>query len=258
MYDDTCRFLAEHFSADFASWLLGEPVTLTELKPSELSLEPIRADAMILLQSEDSILHIEFQTRPNQEIPFRMLDYRVRGHRRYKEKTMRQVVIYLKPTTSELANQTSYSLERTRHEFDVIRLWEQPASLFLQYPGLLPFAALGQSENPAEMLRQATQIVDRIEEPTTQANLMAASAILAGLRLEENVIYQLVRRDIMQESVIYRSIQAETEAKAKREIALNLLRDGFPVEAVARGTQLSIEEVQELERQMNESAQSST
>ena len=48
MYDDTCRFLAEHFSADFASWLLGTSVTLTELKPSELSLDPIRADALIL------------------------------------------------------------------------------------------------------------------------------------------------------------------------------------------------------------------
>jgi predicted transposase YdaD len=43
MYDDTCRFLAEHFSADFASWLLGESIALTEIKPSELSLEPIRA-----------------------------------------------------------------------------------------------------------------------------------------------------------------------------------------------------------------------
>jgi predicted transposase YdaD len=115
MYDDTCRFLAEHFS---------------------------------------------------EEIPFRMLDYRVRGQRRYKGKPMRQVVIYLKPTTSELVYQTSYTLERTHHEFDVIRLWEQPASLFLQYPGLLPFAALGQSENPADMLRQATQIVDQIEDPT--------------------------------------------------------------------------------------------
>ncbi|WP_262983556.1 hypothetical protein [Phormidesmis priestleyi] len=41
MYDDTCRFLAEHFSADFASWLLGTPVTLTEIQPSELSLDPI-------------------------------------------------------------------------------------------------------------------------------------------------------------------------------------------------------------------------
>jgi predicted transposase/invertase (TIGR01784 family) len=252
MYDDTCKFLAEHFSADFASWLFGEPVTLTEIQPSELSLDPIRADAMILLQSEDSILHIEFQTIPKENIPFRMLDYRVRGNRRYKRKPMRQVVIYLKPTTSELAYQTSYDLERTHHEFDVVRLWEQPASLFLQYPGLLPFAALGQSESPAEMLRQATQLVEQIEEPTTQANLMAASAILAGLRLEEDVIYRLVRRDIMQESVIYRSIQHDE----KRAIALNFLREGLSVESVARGTGLPIEEVQQLQQQMNAVPQS--
>lgn len=259
MYDDTCRFLAEHFSADFASWLLGESITLTEIQPSELSLDPIRADAMILLQSNEAILHIEFQTRPKEEIPFRMLDYRVRGKRRYKNKTMRQVVIYLKPTTSELVYETAYVMERTRHEFDVIRLWEQPASLFLQYPGLLPFAVLGQTANPAETLRQATQMVDQIKDPTAQANLMAASAILAGLRLEQDVIYSLVRRDIMQESVIYRSIQEEAEARAEarkqREIASNSLREGFPVEAVARITGLSIEEVQQLQQQLNESPQ---
>ncbi len=252
MYDDTCRFLAEHFSADFASWLLGETVTLTEIQPSELFLDPIRADAMILLQSDESILHIEFQTLPKKEIPFRMLDYRVRGQRRYKDKPMRQVVIYLKPTTSELVYQTSYILERTRHEFDVIRLWEQPALLFLQYPGLLPFATLGQSESPEEMLRQVTQIVDQIEDPTTQANLMAASAILAGLRLENEVIQRLVQRDIMQESVIYRSIQKE---KAQ-EIALNLLRRGVEIDIIASSTGLSVEDVQQLQRQMNESAQS--
>lgn len=143
MYDDTCRFLAEHFSADFASWLLGEPIEMTELQPSELSLDPIRTDALILLQSEDSILHIEFQTLPKKKIPFRMADYRLRGYRRYEDKPMRQVVIYLKPTTSELVYQTSFTLENTQHDFQVIRLWEQPASLFLQYPGLLPFAALG-------------------------------------------------------------------------------------------------------------------
>jgi predicted transposase YdaD len=70
MYDYTCRILAENFSADFASWLIGEAIELTELKPSELSLEPIRADAMILLQSEDLIFHIEFQTLPKKKIPF--------------------------------------------------------------------------------------------------------------------------------------------------------------------------------------------
>jgi predicted transposase/invertase (TIGR01784 family) len=252
MYDDTCRFLAEHFSADFASWLMGEAVTMTELQPSELLLDPIRADAMILLQSDDVILHIEFQTLPKEEIPFRMLDYRVRGYRRYKGKLMIQVVIYLKPTTSELAHQTSFSLENTEHQFQVMRLWEQPASLFLQYPGLLPFATLGQSESPAEVLRQVTEIVDQIEDQTTQSNLMAASAILAGLRLEQDVIYQLVRRDIMQESVIYRSIQDE-KTKA---IALNFLREGLSIQTVARGTGLSIEEVQELQQQVNGSEQS--
>lgn len=180
-----------------------------------------------------------------------MADYRLRGYRRYEDKPMRQVVIYLKPTTSELVYQTSFTLENTRHEFQVIRLWEQPASLFLQYPELLPFAALGQSESPAEMLRQATQIVDQIEDPTTQANLMAASAILAGLRLEEDVVYRLVQRDIMQESVIYRSIQQERD----RAIALNLLREGVSIETVARSTGLSIEEVQQLQQQLNGSAQ---
>ncbi len=60
MFDNVCKFMAETCSADFASWLLGEPITLTELKPSELSLEPIRADSLILLQSEQLVLHLEF------------------------------------------------------------------------------------------------------------------------------------------------------------------------------------------------------
>jgi predicted transposase/invertase (TIGR01784 family) len=89
MYDDTCRFLAEHFSADFASWLLGKPVVLTELQPSELSLDPIRADALIFLESDESILHLEFQTLPKDNIPFRLLDYRVRGYRKHPTKPMR-------------------------------------------------------------------------------------------------------------------------------------------------------------------------
>ena len=45
MFDNICKFLAENFSSDFATWLLGEPITLTELSPKELSLEPIRKAA---------------------------------------------------------------------------------------------------------------------------------------------------------------------------------------------------------------------
>jgi predicted transposase/invertase (TIGR01784 family) len=251
MYDNTCRFLAENFSADFASWLMGEAIVLTEIEPSELSLDPIRADALILLQSEDSILHIEFQTDPQKKIPFRMLDYRCRGHRRYPDKSMRQVVIYLKPTTSELVSQTAFTLERTRHEFDVIRLWEQPASLFLQYPGLLPFATLSNTPDSEAMLRQVAIAIDQIQDPAAQVSLSAASAILAGLTLEDNIVYQILRRDIMEESSVYRSIVAEGAAKAKREIAINLLQAGLTVTLISSSTGLSIEEVQLLQQDIN-------
>jgi predicted transposase/invertase (TIGR01784 family) len=258
MYDDTCRFLAEHFSADFASWLLGKSVTLTELQPSELSLDPIRADALIFLESDEAILHIEFQTLPKDNIPFRILDYRVRGYRRDPNKPMRQIVIYLKQTGSELAYQTSFTMERTRHEFEVIRLWEQPASLFLEYPGLIPFAVLGQSVDAEETLRQAAQRVDQIADPATQANLLAASGILAGLKLEDEIIYRILRRDIMQESTVYRSIFAEGEIKGEekkqREIAINLLRRGVAIDIIVPSTGLSIEEVQQLQQRLNESA----
>jgi predicted transposase/invertase (TIGR01784 family) len=138
--------------------------------------------------------------------------------------------------------------------FEVIRLWEQPAELFLQFPGLLPFAVLGQSPNPAEALREATTVIDRLNDPIQQANLMAASAILAGLRLEEEVILQLVRRDIMRESTVYRSIlaegQIEGEQRKQKEIALNLLRAGVAIEVIAQGTELTVAEIEQLQQQV--------
>ncbi len=117
MFDNICKFLAENFFTDFATWLLGEPISLTELSPSELSLEAIRADALILLESAEVVLHLEFQTQPDANIPFRMIDYRLRVYRRFPQKQMRQVVIYLKETSSELVQQNTFTIAGTRHEF---------------------------------------------------------------------------------------------------------------------------------------------
>jgi len=183
-----CKFLAESFSDDFAQWLLGEPVSLSQLSPRELSLEPIRADALILLQSAELVLHIEFQTEPKAEIPFRMLDYRLRVYRRYPKKRMHQVVIYLKPTSSELVYQESFDIPKTRHEFQVIRLWEQPEELFWQSSGLLPLVVLSQTKDRRETLREVAQRIEQIEEHRQRSNVAASTAILAGLVLDKKFI----------------------------------------------------------------------
>ncbi|CCI14541.1 hypothetical protein MICAE_3020002 [Microcystis aeruginosa PCC 9806] len=36
MYDSTCKFIALEYSRDLTTWLLGKPLELTEIKPSEL------------------------------------------------------------------------------------------------------------------------------------------------------------------------------------------------------------------------------
>ncbi|MCC5603668.1 Rpn family recombination-promoting nuclease/putative transposase [Nostoc favosum] len=220
MFDNVCRFLAESFSGDFATWLLGESIALTQLSPSELSLEPIRADALILLQSDEIVLHIEFQTEAKAEIPFRMTDYRLRVYRRFPYKRMHQVVIYLQPTTSELVQQTAFVLENTRHEFGVIRLWEQPSEIFLNTPGLLPFATLSQTEDKTRTLQQVAEAIEQINDTRTQSNIAASTAILAGLVLNKELIKRLLRSDAMRESVIYQDIQQEKALS----IVIRLLR----------------------------------
>ncbi len=209
MFDNICKFLAENFSSDFASWILGEPERLTILSPTELSNEPIRADTLILLQSSEVVLHLEFQTQTDETMPFRMADYRLRVHRRFPNKSMRQIVIYLKPTGSDLVRQNVFSISGLRHEFEIIRLWEQPTADFLKFPGLLPLAVLGRSKDKTQTLREVSSIIDTIEEKREQSNIAAATSILAGLVLNKEVIRAFIREEIMQESVIYQDIKAQ-------------------------------------------------
>ncbi|AFY41067.1 Rpn family recombination-promoting nuclease/putative transposase [Nostoc sp. PCC 7107] len=253
MYDNVCKFLAESFTSDFATWLLNEPIALTQLSPSELSLEPIRADALILLQSDEIVLHLEFQTRPKVEIPFRMSDYRLRGYRKFPQKKMRQVVIYLQPSDSELVYQTEFILENSWHRFDVIRLWEQPTEIFFNCPGLLPFATLSQTNNQTRTLEEVAQVIEAIEDTRIRSNLAASTAVLSGLVLNKDVIKRILRSDIMRESVIYQDILQEGLEQGiqqnTQEIAIKLINKGISLEIIADATGLTIEQLQKLQAQ---------
>lgn len=199
MYDNICKFLAENFTNDLATWLLKKQVTLTKMEPKEFFVEPVRPDAVILLQSDELILHVEFQTLPEEEIPFRMTDYRLRGYRINPDKRMYQVVIYLKKVTSKkdlkLVKQTKFTLEETTHRFNVIRLWEQPTDLFMSTPGLLPFAVLSNTNAKDSTLQAVAAQIDNIADRRIQNNITASAAVLAGLTLKEDVIQRILRRD---------------------------------------------------------------
>jgi len=259
-YDNTCKLLAETFPSDFASWILGAPISFTKLEPTELSAEPIRADSLIFLESSEIILHLEFQTTTDENMALRMLDYWVRLHRKFPTKEIHQTVIYLKPTNSPLVHQNKFTSNQTNHKFHIIRLWEQPTAIFQQYQGLLPFIALSQTSNPEEALKQAAQQIKTITDKDIQGNITTATYIISGLILNREIIHRLLRTDNMKESITYQEILlegkaeglaeglAEGEVRAANQIALNMLRSGVSVNLISQFTGLSLEQIQKLQK----------
>ncbi|MEM8637787.1 MAG: Rpn family recombination-promoting nuclease/putative transposase [Cyanobacteria bacterium P01_G01_bin.54] len=215
MYDNFCKYLIETYPDDFAAWLIGQSVPLSRLEPTELISEPIRADSL-LLQGQDVVLHVEFQTQPDAAIPERMAQYYLRIHKKFASQRIVQVVVYLRATSSPLVKQTVFRSGGMTHRFRVIRLWEQPKAVFWNTPGLLPLAILSKAAHQdAEGLLE--QIRVRISEVTAdvgmQGNLETATAIFAGLKLELSVIKRIMRSQVMRESVFYQDIVQESEQR---------------------------------------------
>lgn len=122
-YDNLCKVLAEKYPRDFIRWLLNQEPHQIKILKTELSIEPIRADSVTFLQTENRILHLEFQTTVKSKTPIglRMLDYYVRLTRQYQV-PVTQVVIFLQPTSDEIAFTTEYVSEVTTHRYQVIRI----------------------------------------------------------------------------------------------------------------------------------------
>ncbi len=251
MIDNISKFLIEQYSTEFAAWLLGESMTLTTINPTELNVEPIRADSVMLLQSTDVILHTEFP----------MADYYLRLKRKFPEQTIQQVVIYLKRTSSDLVRQTSYQTPVMTHQFRVIRLWEEPVEVFLNSPGLLPYAVLSRAPEKESVLALVVQELEQITDPREQSNLVAATSILAGLELEQQTIRQLIRSPVMRESTMYQFILREGRAEGleqgliqgrtvgERALVLKQLNrklGSLPPELITKVSALSLERLEVL------------
>lgn len=254
MFDNLSKFLAQEYSQDFATWLVGKPIEFTEIKLTELSLEPIRADSIILLKSQGLISHTEFQTDPDPEIPFREADYALRIHRKFPRHDLLQNVIYLKKTNSPLVFIDFFEAKQLRHKFNVIRLWEQPTEKFLKYPGLWPYAALTNTSDPLGILQEVAQKIDQMDDLRQKSNLSAISVVMGALSLNKDQVKQIFRKEAMKESAIYQEWRQEGRAEGQGEgreaerrlIALKMLAEGMSLEITAKITGYSIEQIQNL------------
>ncbi|MFB2893587.1 Rpn family recombination-promoting nuclease/putative transposase [Aerosakkonemataceae cyanobacterium BLCC-F50] len=249
-YDNACKYLAEQYPNEFVSWLLAIQSQNIQVLKTELTLEPIRADAVTFLQTANQILHLEFQTLPgsNPPIPFRMLDYSVRLKRQYRC-DVEQVVIFLQATTNEIVFTEEYQDRTTSHRYRVVRLWEQDPAPFLANRGLLPLATLTQTNSPQGLLTQIAEQVARISDRQQRQNIAGCAEILAGLRFEKDLIRQFFREDIMRESVIYQDILQQGRRQEALSFIMRLLDrqlGEINPATIERVQALSIEQLEDL------------
>ena len=157
-FDNLCKLLSQNHPDRFATWILGQPQSSVKVLKTELSIEPIRADSLTFLQTQERLLHLEFQVKLESEppLPLRMLDYWVRLYRLYRL-PITQVIILLVPPPAKTVIETIFAVESTRHEYSVLCMWQQDPAIFLQDIALLPLATLAAAPQPEALLQQVAQ-----------------------------------------------------------------------------------------------------
>jgi len=229
--DNLCKRLAEEYPEQFARWLFGASGKV-KVEKTELSREPVRADSVIFSHDEDETLHAEFQTTMKSDVPvpLRFLDYYVGLKRKNPSRRVRQVLVVLKQTGEEIPDR--YEDERTLHVYDVVLMWEQDPAMFLKHEELLPLATLCRAESGEKLLGAVAAGINRIKSRERRREALNWSRMLAGLRYDKNLIYQILKEsDMLEESVVYQDIlqkgEQRGEEKEARKVALRQLELRF-------------------------------
>jgi len=117
-------------------------------------------------------------------------------------------------------------LKTLEFTYRVVRVWEQPRQPVIEqrlvglYP-LLPLMKGEAGEDPKQVLQQSIEAVKEVEDKSLQQDLLAVMGILAGGRYAAELVYSMIRREMILESPIYqewvKEERAEAEAKGRAE-----------------------------------------
>ncbi|MCI0697720.1 hypothetical protein L0337_37700 [candidate division KSB1 bacterium] len=242
-YDVTLKVLLKNFPQDFARVVFKNAEAQIELLNLELPATKHYTDALLKMtvSGETFILHVEFLSSWEKDVPERMHSYAARIAAQYPGFGVYGVVLYIneedrdKPFPSFYESRILGEL-RSFHKFDVIKIWELDADDILrqQIIGLLPIVALMRQKNEAreKVLRDAIQQVQqKVEDPGLRAEMYAAMYLFSGLKQLRALVTKLLKEanmlELLKKSETYQEILAEGEAKGEAKGETKGLRKGW-------------------------------
>lgn len=219
-YDITLKTLSDKLPHHFVNFIFedfnGEIAQLNKELPANIR----ESDCLIKVKDTNKhtefILHLEFQSSHDANMPHRMLSYFARIYDTYKL-PIYPLVMYLNPDNSGLNIvdtfvNSIYDKNILFFEYEVLKIWEIDQNriidnnLYGLFP-ILPLAktkAIDDKQNLTECFNLVREI--GIEDKVLKADIYVCTGILAGLRYPKELIESLMKVEIMEESVIYQDI----------------------------------------------------
>jgi predicted transposase YdaD len=268
-FDATLKDIVAERPADFAPL---HKLPREQLRPLNVDLSTISAATDVALGVGDpvrEIVDLNFQSGLDPKLPGRLHLYNAALFARY-DVPVRTVAVLLRPKADgpNLSGNLSYGEPggRVEFEYEVVRLWRQPAEVYLR-AGLaaLPLAtlcAMPEDKPLVDALKDVVREIDgRLASEATHADavrLMVAAYILTGLRVPKNELSAIYRGvGLMQESTAFDEIVEESERrgelrgeiKRSHRLLLRLGRNRFGSPDAAAEAQLtSIDDLDRLDR----------
>ncbi|MEW8958063.1 MAG: hypothetical protein AB2448_02940 [Moorella sp. (in: firmicutes)] len=118
------------------------------------------------------------------------------------------------------------NLKTLEFTYRVVRVWEEPRQSVIErgliglYP-LLPLMKGEKGEEARQVLQQSITVVSEIEDEALRQDLLVVMGILAGGKYAAELVYSMIRREMVMQSPIYqewvREERAEAETKGRME-----------------------------------------
>jgi len=211
-YDLVLKALAERYPAHIVELVRGIPAQ--DVRYVEKEAVATKRESDILFQVKEDgyeyLMAVEMQTRPDREIPRRLLEYTAMQHREYG-RPVYPVVINLAGRQREDGVYGFDCLDLTvvAFRYRLINLADLPGRDFLRRcpVGLIPLVPLMQHEElPEEVLERCSRRVG--EAPVAwQSDLYLGLALLSSLRFTKELILKIIEVSKMEASPLFDGIR---------------------------------------------------
>ena len=213
-YDSTMKCLSPKLPGDLATLIFNKRLNLNQISES-LPTTEYRPDFLAKVSDEegDFILHIEFQTAQDIEMPVRMVSYYGLILAEHKLPVY-PIVLYLTPKgvpakggyTSSVRNQHVMTFD-----YDVKRIWELKSKKIFekQLYGLYPLTFLMADADTDECVRNLDYA---IKHNYLDRECYVCARILAELKYSSERVKEMIGDDFIKQSTVYKEALHEGEA----------------------------------------------